>query len=254
MTPIDRADLLALLEPGPCMVEQLASWLEQPVDVVTAALVREQIPRCERCRQAFLPEPLTANRFCSRACYVSTPPKPRAPDANKGGRRPWADHEGRRAALIRALAAGPFTIGPLSHRVGLTREVTKDECRVLLKLGRVALVALNGVKAWALPGALRSTPAATSVRPRGPAGLLSDPRAPGASVSRGTIRSHGDRGQALRQPLDTPTVKPAPDWWETATPDGFSKLANQQLARMRESKEAKTRLRAVISAPLQLPR
>lgn len=217
------------------------------------------MPRCEKCGAAFLLKRGTSGRFCTRVCYETTPPKPRADVTNKGGRKPWADHGTRQAAIIRALASGPLTIGPLAEQLQLTREVTKHECGALKRLGRVVLIASGGAKAWALPGATRRQP--------GPAmaDVVDDleleesdtiagdvdevdadveqfeiePPAPNVGSLKSEVRSTNARGKALRQPVDSTIKKDAPPaWWVGADPSGFTDQARSHQARMRASKES----------------
>jgi hypothetical protein len=262
VTVIDRAELHALLEDGPHSGDELATWLEQPLGLVAQALGIYGIPICEKCDRAFLRKPGTAGRFCTRRCYDSSPSTSQG--SNKGGRKPWADHEGRRAAIIRALTSGPLAIVPLSKAIGFSREVTKDEARALLRLGRVALLRRGGLTFWTLPAAVQK-PAPAPRNPEVPADaepeLLDDEiealdedledldveplEPPASSSSKPRIRNRLGRGQVLRQPHERPPSQPLkadtpPAWWATAKREGFSELAAKMTELTRSSKEARS--------------
>lgn len=273
MSAIDRADVLALLEERPYQLEELVALFEQPAEVVTRAMVDFEIPRCEKCRAAFLFRPGHAGRFCTRTCYASTPPKPRAPGVNKGGRKPWVDHTVRHEAILQAIAGGPLGIHPLSERAQLTLEQTKKACRQLLHQGRIKLIAPAGRRTWAwtlsspsgsAPShAVKKSEATRSTRvgeegrvyPRDVAAreledldqvdqdlaeidpdlepLEREPPTVKVRSLKSVVRTHDARGRQLRQ-VEGKTPAAEPSWWCGKTREQFAAAAHARDAEMSE--------------------
>jgi hypothetical protein len=147
---VDRADILAVLEERPYTAEELAELLEHPVADVLLALADLALPRCEKCRAAFLLKPGCAGRFCSRACYQSAPASPRPAGANRGGRRPTVDRAACQVAILAAIANGPEPTSAIVAASGFTRTAVKDELDSLLQAGQIQHLGASRWSTWAL--------------------------------------------------------------------------------------------------------
>jgi len=90
---LTHAVIRALLEDGPHETNELAAWLDLPVEELGITLDAMGFKPCERCRRRFIRPMNASGRFCSRACY-RVPPEPIA--------RPMA------AAPVNAKEARPF--------------------------------------------------------------------------------------------------------------------------------------------------
>lgn len=215
--------ILSLLKDGPQPFDALALWCDQPVKDVRRAL--------RSLKRDGLAKRVGVKQHWAVGSWVAKP-----------GRK--FSKEDTRAAILQLLADGPKTSVEVGAAVGL--------CRSTLRYH----ILMIGAEVKLIGGGPKSRLALASYEP--PAQALEDIEADDDDV---TVDDFEDDDEDLPQPdpprQSTKAAKPAqrqpherptrlvlkadaePSWWVNKERAAFSEVAAQQIARMRESKEAR---------------
>lgn len=247
MSPVDRADILAILEERPYHQAELEETLGASSVVVKFTLKAMK-------REGLLKRVGTEQKWALTSFVAPV------------GRKPRVDRPACRHAIVAALEGRTYPTEVLVELTGYSRNVVKNETMLMLEAGELQHTGTGRASKWSLPGftVVAATPAPRITRakqidepdtddvddelepdegaPDPDAEVIADiPPAP----ERGQRLGAGGRriyAPGTRQKAAPRTVKPGsePAWWvqhaaADAPRDGFSTAAAARDAEMRET-------------------